>query len=203
MLDSPICRTASKTPTAAALERFRLLASGRIGMRTRRSAGLRGEPAGGEPAALGAEDEGVAGPIAGVGVRPRRLGRERPEPVAADRVGGLVERVDDAQVEVLPVVEPRPPAVPVVEPEPQRADQPERRPGGDAGPPDRAGVGRDLGLDQHDVQARSLGIGGNGTDCGIDPFPTGVDSVQYRGSTERPRPTRPTPPPRPPPDRTP
>ena len=113
--------------------------------------GLRGEPRVGESAAFGSEHESVADLELSFGVDSLALGRERPKPVAADRFGGFVDRVDDAEVEVLPVVEPRAFAVFVVEEETKRADQPKRCPRRDARSPHRAGVSGDLGFDQNHV----------------------------------------------------
>ena len=68
-----------------------------------------------------------------------------------------------------PVVEPGAAAVAVVEVEAQRPDQPEPRPGRDARPADRAGVGGDLGLEEDDVEpgppdrGRRLGRAGLGS----------------------------------------
>ena len=136
---------------ATALARFRLRASGRIGIRTRRS-GRGGEPGVGEARGSRGRRPGRRPAVVDSVYEPRALvlndqSRSRPE-------GGdhLVEVIDDPPAQVLPVVEPRAAAVAVVEVEPERPDQPEHRPGRDARPTDRAGVGRDLGLDQDDVE---------------------------------------------------
>ena len=69
-----------------------------------------------------AEDQRIAGAIADIRVHVLGLGAEEPEPVAAHLGGDLVEMVDDPQVEMLPVVEPRAADVPIVEQEAERAD---------------------------------------------------------------------------------
>ena len=66
------------------------------------------------------------------------------------------------KVEVLPVVQPGPSEVAVVKVKTQRPHQPERRARGDAGPADRTGVGRDLGLDEDHVEGLA-GAGASGS----------------------------------------
>ena len=122
--------------SATALERFRLLASGRIGIRTDRSGRVSSQAAG-RPRLSGPKTRPSPGRR-----RPRcseaRPGAERPEPVGAEGLGHLVEVVDDPPVEVRPVVEAGPADLAVVEQEAERPDQPEDGPGRHAGPADRA-----------------------------------------------------------------
>ena len=74
----------------------------------------------------------------------------------------LLERVEEmreievpAHVDEVPVVDAGPAHTVLVDPEAERPDEVERRGGGRAEPGNVARVGRDLGLDEHDVERAS------------------------------------------------
>ena len=136
---------------ATALERFRLRASGRIGIRKARS-GRSASQERGRPRLSGPNTSASPGWKDGLGVDRLALVLKRPEPVTAQRPGGLAQVVDHLQVQVFPVVQARPAEMPVVEMKTQGPDQPEPGAGRHAGPSDRPGVGRDLGLEEDHVK---------------------------------------------------
>ncbi len=117
-----------------------------------RAVSLGREPRLWQPAAFGPKDQGVAVVIGGGRVQPGGLGAERPEPAAVQQRNRAIEVVDDAVIEVLPIIETSPPEMTVVEVEPERPHEPETSARGHARPADRTHVGGDLGLDQHDVE---------------------------------------------------
>lgn len=107
----------------------------------------------GEPPPLGAEDQGITGlePCAGVGLG--RLGTEKPEPIGTESFNNLVETIDDLISQVFPIIEASPSTVPVAKSESERPDQPKAGPDRHAGSADRAGVGCNLRLDQHNMES--------------------------------------------------
>ena len=111
----------------------------------------RGQPAHRKPSAFRPEYERIAGLIMNIRVRLSCLGAKIPESVGSDGFGHFIDVVDDAEIEVLPIVEPGPTDVAIIEQEAEGADQPKGRADRHAGSADRAGVAGDFRLDQDDV----------------------------------------------------
>src|SRR5262249_46406977 len=107
---------------------------------------------------LRSENEAIARAIGNLGVA---CAAARAEPEEAGRGQAPPERADvgvKAQVEEFPVVETRAPERSVIERESEPADQMEPQPVGDAEARYVAGIGRDLGVDQSDVEQRAIRI---------------------------------------------
>ena len=147
----PSCRQASNTTTATALERLRLRLPGIIGRRMSRSAASRPVfPPAAPPFPARTGKRPRRGRHRIVALRARGLDRE--DPRIAERCEAGLEALVLAHPRQLVVIEPRALHAGVVEAEAERAHEVQRRARVGAEPDRVAGVRRDFGLEEDDVE---------------------------------------------------
>ena len=134
--------------TATELARFRLRASGRMGMRRHRS-GWACRNHRGRAGGFLAEKEPASVPKLGLGVIPRCLGGGQPKVRNLVFVKEVLYAIIDAQVHHVPIIQPRPLHCPVADVKAQGADQMQAGAGGCRGACNVSGVLRDLGFHQN------------------------------------------------------
>ena len=114
--------------------------------------GVRGQQVVGQSLGLAAEDQRVAGAVFDVRVGPGTAGAVEEKAGGSERVEAGLPRGMDLYLDGIPIVEAGAAELGVGDLKAQRLDQMEAGAGGGAQAGDVAGVGRDFGMDEDDVE---------------------------------------------------